>query len=97
MREGQIGPAEFFHRHRGGRDAQGALAQALEGRAPLAAETTYWSDNAAQSMLIEEVEEIWAAIAERDDWNPLAAKIDAVRALGDALGPAPVATGHLPD
>ena len=33
-------------------------------------------------MVIEEVEAIWAAIAERDDWAPLAAKIDAVRAHG---------------
>ena len=39
-----------------------------------------------QAMLIDEVEAIWAAIAERDDWQPLAAKIAAVRAMGEALG-----------
>jgi uncharacterized protein YdiU (UPF0061 family) len=45
----------------------------------------YWEANAPQSMLIDEVEAIWAAIAERDDWGPLFAKVDAVRAMGDAL------------
>ena len=45
----------------------------------------YWQGPAPQSMLIGEVEAIWAAIAERDDWAPLFAKVDAVRAMGDAL------------
>ena len=36
-------------------------------------------------MLIEEVESIWAAIAERDDWGPLEAKVAAIRAMGVAL------------
>jgi uncharacterized protein YdiU (UPF0061 family) len=37
---------------------------------------------APETMVIGEVEEIWAAIAERDDWSPLGAKIDALRAQG---------------
>ena len=37
-------------------------------------------------MHIDEVEAIWAAIAERDDWAPLHAKVAAVRAMGEALG-----------
>lgn len=45
----------------------------------------YWGASAPQSMLIDEVESIWAAIAERDDWGPLFAKVDTVRAMGDAL------------
>ncbi|PXW78963.1 uncharacterized protein YdiU (UPF0061 family) [Blastomonas natatoria] len=45
----------------------------------------YWQGNAPQSMLIDEVESIWAAIAERDDWGPLFAKVEAVRAMGEAL------------
>ena len=45
----------------------------------------YWQGDAPQSMLIDEVEAIWAAIAERDDWAPLFAKVDAVRAMGEAL------------
>ncbi|KQM98045.1 protein adenylyltransferase SelO family protein [Sphingomonas sp. Leaf25] len=45
----------------------------------------YWSDAAPCSMLIDEVEAIWAAIAERDDWGPLDAKVAAIRRMGDAL------------
>ena len=44
----------------------------------------YWSGEPC-SMLIDEVEGIWAAIAERDDWSRLEAKIAAVRAMGAAL------------
>ncbi|MFN7956474.1 MAG: YdiU family protein [bacterium] len=44
------------------------------------------------SMLIQEVESLWDAIAERDDWGPLEAKIAEVRAMGAALGH-PVAGG----
>jgi hypothetical protein len=47
-------------------------------------------------MLIEEVEAIWAAIAEHDDWAPLEAKIAAVRQAGKAHGPPPVPAGHAP-
>lgn len=36
-------------------------------------------------MLIDEVEAIWAPIAESDDWRRLHAKVDQVRALGEAL------------
>ncbi len=45
----------------------------------------YWQGDGPQSMLIDEVESIWAAIAERDDWRPLHAKVAAVRAMGAAL------------
>lgn len=44
----------------------------------------YWRADAPQSMAIEEVEHIWDAIAERDDWSPLTAKITALRAMGEA-------------
>ena len=37
------------------------------------------------SMLIDEVEAIWSAIDERDDWGPLHAKVAAIRAMGEAL------------
>jgi serine/tyrosine/threonine adenylyltransferase len=33
-------------------------------------------------MLIEQVEALWSAIAERDDWGSLKAKVAAVRAMG---------------
>lgn len=53
-------------------------------RAALAGRTaTLPPMNAAPpTMLIEDVEAIWAAIAERDDWKPFADKIAAVRAFG---------------
>jgi uncharacterized protein YdiU (UPF0061 family) len=51
----------------------------------------YWSGPEPCSMHIEEVEAIWDAIAERDDWAPFEAKIAAVRRMGEAFaegGPA---------
>ncbi|MEQ1688518.1 MAG: protein adenylyltransferase SelO family protein [Sphingopyxis sp.] len=66
-----------------------ALSDALSGRArtrPL-----WWDDTVPQSMHIEEVEALWAAIASHDDWSPMIAKVNAVRAMGRALGPPPIA------
>ena len=94
MREGQLGPDAFFFAHRGGRNVAGELADALAGYAPMAGDHPYWSGAAPQSMLIEEVEAIWAAIAERDDWQPLTAKIAAAREMGQALGEPPAPAGH---
>jgi uncharacterized protein YdiU (UPF0061 family) len=45
----------------------------------------YWSDPAPCAMLIDEVEAIWAAIAQGDDWAPLTAKVAAIRRMGEAL------------
>ncbi|HRD27114.1 MAG TPA: YdiU family protein [Caulobacter sp.] len=39
-----------------------------------------------QEMLVEEVEALWAAIAERDDWSPLAAKLERLEAARAAWG-----------
>ena len=36
-------------------------------------------------MHIDEVEAIWSAIAERDDWSLLDTKIVAIRRMGEAL------------
>ncbi|TPG12796.1 protein adenylyltransferase SelO family protein [Sphingomonas oligophenolica] len=44
----------------------------------------YWRGEPC-AMLIDEVESIWSAIADRDDWAPLHAKIAAIRKMGDAL------------
>ena len=49
-----------------------------------AAEESYWAGEDPCSMHIDEVEAIWSAIAERDDWSPLTAKVDAVRMMGAA-------------
>ena len=36
-------------------------------------------------MHIEEVETIWAAIAEGDDWKPFEDKVRAIRRMGEAM------------
>jgi uncharacterized protein YdiU (UPF0061 family) len=88
----------FYFDWAGGRlrrpDAQGLygaeaftqLAEALAGYTPRQEFShPYWAGHAPCSMHIEEVEAIWAPIAERDDWSALYAKVDAIRAMGDAL------------
>jgi len=58
---------------------------ALAPHAPRAGrDHPYWSGEPC-SMLIDEVEAIWAAIDQRDDWRPLHDKIAAVRRMGAAL------------
>ncbi|MBV9526872.1 protein adenylyltransferase SelO family protein, partial [Sphingomonas sp.] len=83
----------FFFDWRGGRnpgaepyrsDDFTALGTALDGRAVPAAHS-YWSDPEPCSMHIEEVEAIWSAIAERDDWRPLEDKVKAIRRMGEAM------------
>lgn len=49
----------------------------------------YWRGLEPCSMLIEEVEAIWAAIAEHDDWSPLHAKVEVIREMGAAHGAPP--------
>ncbi|MCA1654292.1 MAG: protein adenylyltransferase SelO family protein [Sphingomicrobium sp.] len=61
-----------------------ALAATLAGRSAPATHP-YWSDAEPCSMHIDEVETIWAAIAERDDWSVFEQKIAAVRRMGDAM------------
>ena len=90
LTESGMQPDAFFFSHRGGKAAEGDLAAALDGYDAVASDHPYWSDPAPQSMLIEEVEAIWAAIAERDEWAPLEAKIAALRRMGEAHG-APLA------
>ncbi|MGE5722822.1 MAG: protein adenylyltransferase SelO family protein [Sphingomonadales bacterium] len=45
----------------------------------------YWSDPEPCSMHIDEVEAIWSAIDERDDWSDFHKKIEAVRRMGEAM------------
>jgi protein adenylyltransferase len=60
-----------------------ALAALLRGRKRMQSHP-YWSGNEPCSMHIEEVEAIWSAIAERDDWQPFNNKVKAIRLMGDA-------------
>ena len=45
----------------------------------------YWSDPAPCSMYIDEVEKIWSAIADHDDWRSFDEKVTAVRRMGEAM------------
>jgi uncharacterized protein YdiU (UPF0061 family) len=95
MRAAGTGPDAFFFTHRGGRAAQGDLAAALQGYQPVdGAPDPFWEGSGAPSLLIDEVEAIWAAIAADDDWQPLTHRIAAIRAMGQALGDAPPPAGH---
>lgn len=91
MRDGAVPIDQFFVDWAGGQLPDHALPEALTE--PLAKALTrrqatrgrWWDTIAPQSMHIEEVEAIWAAIADNDDWDPLRAKVAAVRAMGAAL------------
>ncbi|MGD9508085.1 MAG: protein adenylyltransferase SelO [Geminicoccaceae bacterium] len=54
---------------------------------PGALEHPYFADPQPCTMLIDEVEALWAAIADGDDWAPLAAKLAAIDRLGEAYSP----------
>lgn len=56
---------------------------------PGARDHAYWQSDDPCSMAIEEVETIWSAIDQADDWQPLHDKVMAIRRMGDALGTPP--------
>jgi uncharacterized protein YdiU (UPF0061 family) len=60
------------------------LAKSLGGRERPQSHP-YWSGPGPCSMHIDEVEAIWSAIAERDDWQPFNDKVTAVRRMGEAM------------
>ena len=97
LSETGVAPDRFFFTHRAGRAAEGDLADALAGYEPLASEHPYWDGTGPQSMLIDEVEAIWAAIADADDWQPLSDKVAAMREMGAAHGAPPLPAGHVWD
>jgi uncharacterized protein YdiU (UPF0061 family) len=89
----QIPIAAFFHGYRGGRTGafaskgadQAAFEDILRGYAPIHASGDYWASNPVCTMLIDEVEMIWDAIAQKDDWQPLYQKLAYIQGLGKAL------------
>lgn len=50
----------------------------------------YFQESTPQSLLIDEVEAIWSAISERDDWSRFEAKVQSIRTMGAALGTRPL-------
>ncbi|MGE3690189.1 MAG: protein adenylyltransferase SelO family protein [Novosphingobium sp.] len=85
-----IAPDAFFHAHRGGRNAlDGEFGLLLRQYAPTGGDHDLWQRNAAPSLVIEEVERIWSAIDQHDDWTPFHGKVSEIQELGSALGEAP--------
>ena len=62
-----------------------SLAGLLEGRQSAEAHP-YWTAEAPCSMHIDEVEEMWDAIAQGDDWQPFDNKVKAIRLMAEAMG-----------
>ena len=93
LRSRLVGIDRFFFDWRGGRNPESDIYAAGEfdelrsrltgRRQPLT--HPYWSDAEPCSMLIDEVEAIWSAIAENDDWSTFESKIEAIRRFGDAM------------
>lgn len=94
MRESKAQPDAFFFAHRGGRGASGELEDVLADYTAVEDAHEYWNDAAPQSMVIDEVEAIWSAIDESDDWQPLMDKVAALRGMGKAHGTPPAPAGH---
>jgi uncharacterized protein YdiU (UPF0061 family) len=92
--ESGVQPDAAWFGFRGGRNcdaahpAFAAFAEQVKGFEPVegALAHPYWANAGPETMLIDEVEALWAPIAERDDWGPLTTKIAAVRRMGEALG-----------
>jgi serine/tyrosine/threonine adenylyltransferase len=96
LAESGLSPDIFFHLYRGGRGADGDFGALLAAHRPRgdALDHPLWAQATAPTNHIEEVERIWAAIDQGDDWQPLHEHIAAIRDLGQALGPAPQPVGH---
>lgn len=84
---------QFFYHYRYGKAGAGeapgayevAFAALLRDYAPVEdARHDYWTKGAICSMVIHEVEDIWQAISEKDDWEPLQRKICDIREMGQA-------------
>ncbi len=65
-------------------DAFRELARLLDGKSRRRTQD-YWSNAEPCSMHIDEVEAIWSAIADHDDWQPFTDKVRAVRQMGKAM------------
>jgi uncharacterized protein YdiU (UPF0061 family) len=90
MIQGQIPIDMFFHQFRSGAlPAKGSEAEAFLTLAQAFSHapnvrSDYWKTKPVQSMHIDEVETIWAAIADGDNWQPLFDKVTVIRELGAA-------------
>jgi serine/tyrosine/threonine adenylyltransferase len=87
MRADGSAPDTFFHRHRDGRNRpSGEYGDLLAAYRPAGGDHPLWHEAAPPGLEITEVESIWAAIADHDDWTLLTTKVAQIRHLGAALG-----------
>jgi uncharacterized protein YdiU (UPF0061 family) len=63
-----------------------AIRAGLVARATTAPHHPYWQRPLPHTLSIDEVEALWAVIAERDDWSLFHAKLAQIGELRDALG-----------
>lgn len=99
LQHSKVGIDRFFFDWRGGRrrapspadplyageDFAAFRAAIADYRSTASLDHAYWADAAPCSMLIHEVEAIWSAIDERDDWTPLNEKVEAIHRMGEAM------------
>jgi uncharacterized protein YdiU (UPF0061 family) len=92
MIAGSVDIDAFFHAHRGGQvrqkletgEAYLEFLKLLAGYEAAPGTHAYWDDDQICSMYLEEVESIWNAIAEHDDWSALHNKVSEIRRMGGA-------------
>ncbi|SFF74985.1 Uncharacterized conserved protein YdiU, UPF0061 family [Novosphingobium sp. CF614] len=99
MAESGEAPERFFFTHRAGRACgDDAFGELLRGYRPAAdADDPFWRRGAAPDAVpglpIDEVERLWSAIDEHDDWAPLHKKISEIRELGRSIDTPPEPRG----
>ena len=98
LAESRVPLDRFWFDWRGGRQRDGAPAAPYDAEvfapfiervaayAEAAPRHPYWRDPGPCSLLIDEIEVIWAAIAASDDWTKFEMKLAAIRRMGDAVG-----------
>lgn len=80
-------------------EAFAPLREALAAHAPapgIRLDHPYFAKPAPVTLRIEEVEAIWAPIAERDDWSALEATLAAIDELAEATAAIPASAGTAP-
>lgn len=97
MNSAGLGPDAMFFTNRGTRNPPaGEFGELLSCYAPAEGpDHPLWSEAGAPDLVLGEVERIWSAIDQDDNWQPLAEKIEDIARLGDALGEPPAACGHV--
>ena len=79
------GPRAHLYSGQGMAELRGWLGAYRTDR-PERLDHPYFERSEPEELLYDEIETIWAAIADRDDWGPFQAKIAGIRTAGEACG-----------